>query len=396
MITGNKKNSLNRRWHFSHSPSLLARLVFGGSLLFIYCSEPIDNEIECGDHQIEVNGTCECDEGYHPCGEDSTDCCLDTTSHDFMWEIDTLGGYGSYLKDVAIIDENNVWVVGNIETDSTDYSGAVWNGESWQMIILENEWGIIHPTGIWAFDESDIWIVNGCGIYHWDGDTLTMGWECNWQSGELGVVSTVWGSSPDNIFFVGNDGTIVHYDGASFQRMESATDVDLQDIEGTAEGEYIFALGWEQSGENTVLEYTGDTWYEIYYNELYLPTDNTYGRVSAVSLFGDTAYFATKAGLWKYNFLSQSSTILSSYIVKTYGLDIIDISGDNENDIMMVSLGARILHFNGISWYRNEIITDTFGFQNVYLKGGDIYEDLAVAVGYCCGGNHSIVVRGIR
>jgi len=37
----------------------------------------------------------DCDPGYHPCGTDSTECCLDTTSHNFVWEIDTLGGYGS-------------------------------------------------------------------------------------------------------------------------------------------------------------------------------------------------------------------------------------------------------------------------------------------------------------
>jgi len=49
---------------------------------------------------------------------------LPTTSHDFVWEIDTLGNYGSYLKDVWIVDENNIWVVGNIETDSGEYNAA--------------------------------------------------------------------------------------------------------------------------------------------------------------------------------------------------------------------------------------------------------------------------------
>ncbi|MFQ6605929.1 MAG: hypothetical protein ACE5D8_10345, partial [Fidelibacterota bacterium] len=50
--------------------------------------------------------------------EEVTAATMDTTSHNFTWEIDTLGNYGSYLNDVAIIDENNIWVVGNIETDS--------------------------------------------------------------------------------------------------------------------------------------------------------------------------------------------------------------------------------------------------------------------------------------
>ena len=53
---------------------------------------------------------------------------LDTTSHDFTWTIDTLGDYGSYFNDVAIIDENNIWAVGMIKTDSADYNAAaVWD-----------------------------------------------------------------------------------------------------------------------------------------------------------------------------------------------------------------------------------------------------------------------------
>ncbi len=32
----------------------------------------------------------------------------DTTSHNFSWTIDTIGTRNSYLKDVAIIDENDI------------------------------------------------------------------------------------------------------------------------------------------------------------------------------------------------------------------------------------------------------------------------------------------------
>ena len=44
----------------------------------------------------------------------------DTTSHEFEWQVTYFGeGANSYLKDVAIIDEDNIWAVGEIyETDS--------------------------------------------------------------------------------------------------------------------------------------------------------------------------------------------------------------------------------------------------------------------------------------
>ena len=56
-----------------------------------------------------------------------------TTSNDFIWEIDTLGNYGSYLKDVWIVNENDIWVVGNIETDSGYYGAANWHGIEWNL-----------------------------------------------------------------------------------------------------------------------------------------------------------------------------------------------------------------------------------------------------------------------
>ena len=41
---------------------------------------------------------------------------LDTTSHNFHWEIDTLGDYGSCLYDVFAFTENEVWAVGEIDS----------------------------------------------------------------------------------------------------------------------------------------------------------------------------------------------------------------------------------------------------------------------------------------
>ncbi len=386
----NKKTEI-RRLLISISGGVLILFIF---LSFTACPDPPDTT-ECGSHQIEVNGNCECEEGYH-WNEDQTKCLMDTTSHNFSWEIDTIGIEGSYLRDVTIVDENNIWVVGNIETDSGEYNAAHWDGEAWDLIKIQPQ-GYVQPIQcIYYFSENDIWFGQGGLPIQWNGIEYYRYTPDN--STHLGqpTIESIWGTSSSNIYFVGLNGSIVHYDGIICTEMESRTNVDLKDVDGTPDGEHVFAVGWKQSGENIVLEFTGDAWNELYYNELYLPTDSTYGRVTAVGVFGDTATFSTKAGLWKYNFISQSSMIIPSTVVKTYGLDIIDISGVYENDIIIVSLGARILHFNGMSWYRYENITDTFGFQNVYLNGGDIFRDFAIVVGYCCNGNHSIVVTGIR
>jgi hypothetical protein len=55
-----------------------------------------------------------------------------------VWEIDTLGSPdgSNWLYDVAIIDENNVWVVGEIEDDSGKFNAAHWNGGEWELIRI--------------------------------------------------------------------------------------------------------------------------------------------------------------------------------------------------------------------------------------------------------------------
>ncbi|MFQ6614239.1 MAG: hypothetical protein ACE5D1_05290 [Fidelibacterota bacterium] len=44
---------------------------------------------------------------------------MDTTSHNFVWEIDTLGFYGE-LNDVVALAPDNVWVVGEIRIEEPD------------------------------------------------------------------------------------------------------------------------------------------------------------------------------------------------------------------------------------------------------------------------------------
>src|SRR5690606_37389250 len=65
---------------------------------------------------------------------------LDTTSHNFTFETWTFGDIGSsVLFDVAIISEDNIWCVGEINIADTSvngyttYNAVHWNGSEWQL-----------------------------------------------------------------------------------------------------------------------------------------------------------------------------------------------------------------------------------------------------------------------
>ncbi|MCH9029576.1 MAG: glucosyl transferase, partial [Bacteroidetes bacterium] len=70
---------------------------------------------------------------------------MDTTSHEFTFETFTFGTIGSsVLRDVAIIDENNIWAVGEIylndslgKPDPNAYNAIHWDGNSWKLLQLQ-------------------------------------------------------------------------------------------------------------------------------------------------------------------------------------------------------------------------------------------------------------------
>jgi len=316
---------------------------------------------------------------------------LPTTSHDFIWEIDTLGHYGSYLKDAWIVNEDNIWVVGNIETDSGEYNAGHWNGEEWKLIQV---WGNIPLYSIWYFNENNIWVTTFGLPIHWDGNQWTL-----YHIQNMGLAASagfgIWASSPDDIYFVGLEGSIVHYNGSSFMKIESGTDIELKNIHGNENGDYIFVAGWEDSGRSVALQLHEATITTLYSAEHFGPNNN-YGKVQAVTVINDVAYFSTRAGLWRYKYLTGESNLLISN-PDVFSYMSIETSGANDiNDIMFMGLWFTTFHYNGDTWYEDRTVLDIYGEWNIYAHGGDFKDDLVVLVGYCYGGRNAIIGRGYR
>ncbi|NOX38232.1 MAG: glucosyl transferase, partial [Calditrichaeota bacterium] len=165
---------------------------------------------------------------------------MDTTSHDFEWEvIEFPSPYGSgALYDVAIIDENNIWAVGEIYADSArpwlPYNAVHWDGSKWELVripyIYEGQpW--YHPMSfVFAFHSRIIWF-GGNGIVRWDGQQFTNVEVAREAWGPVNI-NKIWGSSENNVFIVGNSGYIAHYDGVNWRRVESGTEERGNDVWG--------------------------------------------------------------------------------------------------------------------------------------------------------------------
>jgi len=306
---------------------------------------------------------------------------MDTTSHDFTWEIDTLGNYGSYLKDAWIVDENNIWVVGNIETDSGTYNTAQWDGMKWNLMQVVNSDPIF---SIQYFNENDIWVVSYGYPAHFNGNDWTL-----YRFHQLGIDASalaLWGTSSSNMYFVGLKGSIVRYDGSTFTKMETNTDTQLSDIDGTPDGSVIYAVGKTNiiPAKSIALEIINGIISQFYYvDDLY--REGTYGYVGAVSIKDHYAFFSTPAGIWRYDFKN-----ITSVIMDIDGVECVKVIAADYNDILGYRGGMGFVHFNGKDW-RKERYLENHIFS---CNGGDYKDGLAVMVGYATFEYQAVVARG--
>ena len=73
---------------------------------------------------------------------------------------------------------------------------------------------------------ADMWAVGDAGtVVHYDGHNLA-----SVPSGTTADLRDVWGTGPSDVWVVGTQGTLLHYDGRAFTSMSSGTDVELRAV----------------------------------------------------------------------------------------------------------------------------------------------------------------------
>ncbi|MBT3635028.1 MAG: hypothetical protein HOB17_04560 [Candidatus Marinimicrobia bacterium] len=343
---------------------------------------------------IESN---DCPNLYSPCSENLSLCCMDTTSHDYTWVIDTLGTNGSYLRDVAIVDENNIWVVGNIETDDAEYNAAHWNGTEWVLFGIYSN--TLNLYRIKYFSENDIWVTSFGFPIHWNGTDWTL-----YHLQNMGIhVSTgygIWGTSSSNIYFVGHQGAIVYYDGENFEQMDSGTEVDLLNIWGTYNdetgSEIIWTSGHDSYGNSVFLVYTNGMWHPVYdvnsYKYVFRP-DSLSGTIGGLWSSDNDLYVYTTWGIYQ----CPISTVGEGEIIwlGENGDATEKILGTNDNNLFFYRSGSEIRHFNGSTWHLYDEIINPLDVLNSI----DVRENLAVTVGYRYYNpieRWAVIMRGVR
>ena len=351
----------------------------------------IDNEEIVTDENLEPN-TQYTYKAYSKNDESEivTATTMDTTSHDFTWTIDTLGIYASSLRDVAIIDENNIWAVGEIVTDTANYNAAHWNGEEWELIKILS--GNSAVSAIIYFNEDDMWVSIGSFPVNWNGNEWTL-FHLHNMGIDADICQSIWGSSSEDIYFVGNSGSIVHYDGNNFEKMESGTKVQLDDVSGNDNN--VFAAGYENMGDNAgksvALVYENNEWQTIKYEDHFYPNNSReWGLISTVWAKRNKAYIMTYSGLREY-YSGKIIATLSQLGNSRYHID--DITGNDLNDYFLLHGLAGFIHYNGYSWHQYNEISNQYTIRSYKA---DFKNNTIVAVGYMGSLIHAVIITGKR
>ncbi|MCB2203983.1 WD40 repeat domain-containing protein [bacterium] len=274
---------------------------------------------------------------------------LDTTSHIFTWEFDTVAAPLSAIHGIAAVGPDDIWVSGQFYWyDSTGRvspvpvgNAAHWNGKEWKYKGFNSmggrSWYPLDDAA--AFGPNNVWICGG-SPYKWDGAKWTL---YNYDGFYFhSGINDIW-ASPDQkrVCAVGYDNSCVLYapESDSFEWVNMPGEDHLYKVHGTEDGTIYIAAGNPNMGDGHVYTISTDGTVETMFR-------CPYGRVSNLWHYRDTLYIT-----WNEHILRLVDAKTDNLLPVTKARHhIFDVIADAPNSIIATTDYNYILHFNGATW----------------------------------------------
>jgi hypothetical protein len=321
---------------------------------------------------------------------DASASTLPVTSHVFSWQSWEFGENirTSFLYDISIISESDIWAVGEIYTEDSytydslgnwilPYNAVHWDGNDWELKrILWEEWAFSYLKTVQGFSEHDVF-YGVTNLMHWNG-------EINEQveipdDAFLAVQNGIWGNSADFFVIAGDNGSIAQRANGTWSKIESGTSLRLLDVHGNSRNDFVIA-GHDRSGEfgaHSVLFY-GDQSGNL--NTLYYDPaerfaikdpDSLSGFIASACFLsnyrmavctGNGVYFNRAPDYSRGKRKWNDQNALPAYCNRIRGTDF--------NNIFMVGHFGAIIHYNGQEWEIVDEYYNNFGIQRgLSMKG---------------------------
>jgi hypothetical protein len=295
---------------------------------------------------------------------------MDTTSHNFTWQIFEFGNFGnSAFFDVAIINDNDIWAVGEIYVADTNingytmYNAVHWDGNKWELKQILYKNGFWPIRAVYAFNSNDIWFSGYMRYYNGRFIELSIpdiliGWG----------IDKIWGTSSNDIYAVGDYGNIAHWDGKRWTKIESGTDVDFKSIAKGLDEEVYVSGSSSNNRYHILLKINKDKNVEVQ------PIPPGSEGIYFVSSAKEILFLSGIVGVyWKHLKYDKSYTFISRLNYATYGM-----KSDNYNNLFLVTALSKIFHFNGINLMS---LNHPLSGELAILRSVDVKNDFVVVVG---------------
>ncbi len=189
-------------------------------------------------------------------------------------------------------------------------------------------------------------------------------------------LSTAWGANSKDVYFVGRNGSIAHYDGKSWKKIESGTEVNLTDVYGNEDGSIVWVCGRDgRTSETVIVEIKNENVSIVLNTYNGNPYSSLWVNGNEVTVVGNRIrrYQYKRKQIETY-FAPISEIDGQSFYPGDYTYSV---RGKAKNDIFIAGENASLWHYNGSSWYQFE---SQYGSDR-RLKSIDVKDNIVVAVG---------------
>jgi hypothetical protein len=301
---------------------------------------------------------------------------MDTTSHNWSWEVDTLGIADSYLYDVTIINDTLAYAVGGVylndstgQFDQQPYNLGIWNGHTWQLKKLFADGFPPIIKSAFAVNQNDIWFDPW---FHWDGQNYQV-LPSDPILFAVGI-GKMWGD-PTGMYVVGTSGFIAHKNSNSnsWQKIQTNLTTQIHDVWGGNNSAF---------GNNVVLSTMCNKYYYGDNRVLRLSSSGALDSIRwgmqlnppySVWFNSTSQVYVCGGGIFRL----QNGTWLSM----TNGLPPIfanRVRGNGDNDLVVAGDFGVVAHYNGVSWQvYNQLHLPDGNYESIAIRN-----NLAIAVGW--------------
>jgi len=163
-----------------------------------------------------------------------------------VWNQELVSSTTATLNGIWGSSQTDVYAVGAYAVQHFD--GQQWKAKSLGSLPMREF------TGVYGTSDSDMWVTARLGWIYTQSSAAPGEWT-SLQFDHKEDLNDVWASGPEDVFVVGDGGTISHYNGIAWQTMESGVTKNLKAVWGSGPNE-VYAVG----DGGTILHYDGDAW----------------------------------------------------------------------------------------------------------------------------------------